>query len=143
MMSRPRDGNHFFKAGQHDVVEEAAYLFRWLADTNWRADLRAVAAVTGGKFHNDDIAVTEHATRRTRIAEDQCRIFHRRRTDDREVDITAAFENRARRCGFELVFGYAGPATVCKRSQRVLTELARLTDALELFVTFLVDQLMH
>ena len=107
MMSRARDGNHFFKAGQHDVVEEAAYFFRRLADADRRADLRAVAAVTGGKLHDDDIAVAEHAARRTRIAEDQCRIFHRRRTDDREVDITAAFENRARRGGFELVFGHA------------------------------------
>ena len=142
-MSRPRDGNHFFKAGQDDVVEEAAYLFRRLADTNRRADLRAIAAVTGGKFHNDDIAVAEHATRRTRIAEDQCRIFHRRRADDREVDITAAFENRARCGGFELVFGHAGSATVCRALAARFTQFSRLTDALKLFVALLVDQLMH
>src|SRR5580765_5311019 len=143
MMARARYGNHFFKTGQDDVVEETSYFFWRLANAHRRADLRAVAAVTGGKLHDDNVAVAEHAPRWARIAEDQCRIFHRRRADDREVDIAAAFEDRARRCGFELVFGYAGPATVCKRSQRVLTELARLTDALELFVTFLVDQLMH
>ena len=61
MLSGARDGNHFFETGQHDVVEKAQYLCWRVADTNWRADLRAVAAIPGGKLHNDDITVIEHA----------------------------------------------------------------------------------
>src|SRR6266404_5183065 len=143
MMACPRDGNHFFEAGEDDVVEEASDFSRWLTQANRRADLRAVAAVAGRKLHDDNVALAEHATRWPGIAEDQRGISHRRRTDDREVDVSAAFENGAGCGGFELVFGHARFAACGQSLHRGFTQFSRLTDALKLFVAFLVDQLMH
>src|SRR5262249_59380357 len=75
-----------------------------------RADLRAVATITGGELHDHDIAVFERPARRPRIAEDQRWIFHGGRADDREVEIASPFENGATGGGFELVLCNTGPA---------------------------------
>src|SRR6266511_1623299 len=143
MIASPRHGDHLLESRQNDVVEEAAYLFRRLAYADGRADLRAVTAITGGKLHDDDVAIAEYAPRWTRIAENQCRIFHRRGSDDREVHITSTFEDSARRGRFELIFGYAGTATRYQCLHRSFTEFSRVADALKFFVTLFVEQLVH
>src|SRR5262245_59495142 len=136
-------GDHALETRQHDVVEEATNFCRRLANANRRADLRAVTAIAGSKLHNNDIDLFEHAAGRTRVTEDHRRIFHRRRADDCEIDVAATFEDGTGCGGFELVFGDARTTPVRQRSQRILAELARLTDALKLLVAFFVNQLMH
>src|SRR6266542_3983592 len=142
MMASPRYGDHLLESRKNDVVEEAANLFRRLAYADRRADLRAVTAITGSKLHDDDIAVAEYAAGGTRIAENQCGIFHRRRADDCEINISAAFEDRAGCSGLELIFRYAGTTARSKRLHRRFTESSRFADALKLLFAFLVAQLM-
>src|SRR6266545_1548533 len=142
-MAGPRYGDHLLESRQNDVIEEPAYLFWRLAYTNRRADLRAVTAITGGKLHDDNIAVAEYAAGGAGVAEDQRGIFHRRRSDDREVHIASAFEDSARRSGFELIFGYAGTAARRQSLHRRFTEFARFADTLKLLFALLVNQLVH
>src|SRR6266498_1866256 len=143
MMASPRYGDHLLESRKNDVIEEAAYLFRRLAYADRRADLRAVTAITGSKLHDGDVAIAEYAPRWTRIAENQRGIFHRRRSDDREVHIASAFEDSARRSGFELIFGYAGTAARRQSLHRRFTEFARFADTLKLLFALLVNQLVH
>src|SRR5262249_56027440 len=101
---------HAGEPRKHDPIEEAPHLRGRLSQETRRADLRAVATITGGKLHDHDIAVFERPARRPRIAEDQRRIFHGGRADDREVEIASPFENGASGSGFELIFGHTRPA---------------------------------
>src|SRR5213594_1946254 len=110
MMARPRHGHHALKARQHDLIEEAPDFGRRLPQADWRADLGAVAAVAGRKFHDDDIPVFKYAAGGTGIAEDHRRILHRGRADNREVNVASSLEDRAGHGGFELIFSRAGPA---------------------------------
>src|SRR6266545_2918139 len=101
MMASPRYGDHLLESRQNDVVEEAAYIFRWLAYADRRADLRTVTAITGSKLHDDNIAVAEYAPGGAGVAEDQRGIFHRRGSDNREINIATAFKDGAGCGGFE------------------------------------------
>src|SRR4029453_5883392 len=127
----------------HDLIEEAPHLDWWLAHANRRTDLRAVAAITRGEFHDHDVAILERAPGGPRIAEDQRRIFHGGRADDREVEISSPFENGAGGSGFELIFRHTGPAASCQSLHRRLTELTRFADAIEFLGALAVNQFMH
>jgi len=76
-------------------------------------------------------------------AEDQRGISHRRRADDREVDVAAAFENCAGCGGFELIFGHVRFAARRECPHRGFTEFSRLANTLQLFAALFVDQLVY
>src|SRR5262249_60619192 len=67
MMACSRHIHHALEARQHDLIEEAPHLYRWLAQTNRRTDLRAVTTITCGKLPDHYVAVFDRTAGAPRI----------------------------------------------------------------------------
>ena len=121
---RAQFGREEVETGQDDLVEHPPHLIGGGSDADRHAHLGGVALVAGGELVQDQVAPLHAARRGAGVAEDHPGPVHRGRADDQEVDLAAAFEDRARRGGLERVLRHARLGRLDHRQERRGAEVA-------------------